>query len=79
MQPVRNPPRAKLVAELPAERYTILLRDGRAPQIGDEVILDQGFTSPDGLPMVLAYFPAPGGTAQYEARVYESELGPDLE
>jgi hypothetical protein len=29
--------------------------------------------------MVLAYFPALGGASQYEADVYESELGPDLE
>jgi hypothetical protein len=29
--------------------------------------------------MVLAYFPALGKPSQYEAEVYESELGPDLE
>lgn len=71
-------PRAKLLVELPVDRYRILSPSGRAPLVGDEVVLDQGFTSPDGLPMVLAYFPALGGASHYEAEVYESELGPDL-
>ena len=70
--------RARLLVQLPADRYRIS-RGGRAPQIGDEVALDQGFTSPEGLPMVLAYFPALGAASLYEAEVYESELGPDLD
>ena len=74
-----NNPRAKLLVELPADRYRILSPDGRVPLIGDEVVLDQGFTSPDGLPMVLVYFPELGWASQYEADVYESELGPNLE
>jgi hypothetical protein len=72
-------PRAKLLAKLPADRYRTSLPGGRAPQVGDEVILDQGFTSADGLPMVLVYFPAWSRRNQYSADVYESELGPDLE
>jgi hypothetical protein len=74
-----NSPRAKLLVDLPADRYRILTPGGRAPVAGDEVVIDQGFTSPDGLPMVLAYFPALGAASQYEADVYESELGPNLE
>lgn len=74
----RNSPRAKLLVNLPVERYRILSPSGRAPLAGDEVVLDQGFTSSDGLPMVLAYFPAIGAASQYEADVYESELGPEL-
>lgn len=66
-------PRAKLLVELPAHRYRLLTPDGRAPCVGDEVILDQGFTGPDGLPMVLAYFPVLGDSL-YEAEIYESEL-----
>lgn len=77
MGPQHNP-RAKLLVQLPADRYRILSPDGRGPLVGDEVALDQAFTSPTGLPMVLAYFPA-SGAAQYEAEVYESELGPNLE
>jgi hypothetical protein len=73
-----NSPRAKLLVDIPAGRYRTRMPGGRAPLAGDEVILDQGFTSPDGLPMVLAYFPALGSASQYEADVYESELGPDL-
>ena len=74
----RNSPRAKLLVNLPVGRYRILSPSGRAPLAGDEVVLDQGFTSTDGLPMVLAYYPAIGAASQYEADVYESELGPEL-
>ena len=66
--------RARLLVELPPERYRILSSQGRAPRIGDMVDLDQGFTGPDGLPMGLVYFPGPGGESLYEAEVYESEL-----
>jgi hypothetical protein len=59
----------------PADRYKILSADARAPLVGDEVVLDQAFTSPNGLGMVLVYFPELGAS-QYEAQVYESELGP---
>jgi hypothetical protein len=72
-------PRAKLLVELPADRYRTYSPDRRSPRIGDEVLLDQGFTSPDGQPMVLVYFPSSGAKCVYEAEVYESELGPDLD
>jgi hypothetical protein len=71
-------PRAKLLVDLPPDRYRLLSPSGRAPRAGDEVVIDQGFTSPDGLPMVLAYFPSLGNASEYPAEVYESELGPDL-
>jgi hypothetical protein len=67
-------PRARLLVEIPAERYRILSAAGRAPRIGDILVLDQGFADADGLPMVLAYFPAIGEGAAYEAEVHESEL-----
>lgn len=67
-------PCARLLVEIPAERYRLLTAAGRAPQIGDMVVLDQGFTGEDGLPMVLAYFPAVGSDCLYEVEVYESEL-----
>ena len=69
----KSSPRAKLIAELPAARYRILSPEGRVPHIGDVVLLDQGFTGSDGLPMVLAYFPGLGDSL-YEAEIYESEL-----
>ena len=65
---------ARLLAEIPAERYRILSAAGRAPRIGDLLVLDQAFTGEDGLPMALAYFPIIGGDSLYEAQVYESEL-----
>lgn len=68
----RNPC-AKLLVELPADRYRLLSPEGRAPQIGDVVALDQAFTGVDGLPMVVVYFPAVGSSF-YEAEIFESEL-----
>lgn len=41
------------------------------------VVLDQGFTSPEGRPTVLAHFPTLLARL-YEAEVYESELKTDL-
>lgn len=66
--------RARLLVEVPAERYRVLSAEGRIPRAGDIVALDQGFTGDDGLPMVLVYFPAIGSESLYEAEVYESEL-----
>ena len=66
--------RASLLVELPSERYRVLSPARRIPRVGDLLVLDQGFTGPDGLPMVLAYFPALGNESKYEATVYESEL-----
>lgn len=66
--------RARLLVEIPADRYRILSTVGRAPRVGDMVVLDQGFTGEDGLPMGLVYFPVVGEGSLYEAEVYESEL-----
>lgn len=74
MKIIQNP-RARLLAEVPVDRYRILSPVGRAPRAGDIVVLDQSFTDEDGLPMVLAYFPSVGKDSLYEAKVYESELG----
>lgn len=71
-------PRARLIADVPADRFRIISPNGRAPRSGDVVELDQGFTAPDGLPMALVYFTDPGGGYMYEAEVYESELGEQI-
>ena len=66
---------AKLLVEIPPDRYRILSPEGRAPRAGDAVMLDHGYTSPDGLPTVIAYFPPErSGKWLYEVEVYESEL-----
>jgi hypothetical protein len=65
---------ARLMAELPPERYRLRSPDSRVPRVGDMLFVDQGFTGPDGLPMVIAYFPGPGDASLYEAEVYESEI-----
>ena len=74
MQASSNP-RAKLLVEIPASRYRVTSPAGRAPRVGDIVVLDQGFTGPDGSPMGLVYCPSEiTGQSLYEAEVYESEL-----
>lgn len=65
---------ARLLVEVPEERYRIISAEGRTPRAGDIVALDQCFTGDDSLPMVLVYFPAIGDGSLYEAEVYESEL-----
>lgn len=67
-------PRAVLLNDIPADRYTILSSVGRIPRAGDLVVLDQGFTAADGRAMVLVYFPDVGPLSLYEAEAYESEL-----
>lgn len=67
-------PTAKLLVDLPPERYRLLSQAHRAPQVGDVVVLDQGFTSAQGVPMVLAYFPSIATGSHYEAEIFESEI-----
>ena len=69
----KSPRHARLLVELPASRYRTLSPERRIPQIGDLVMLDQGFTGSDGRPRVLGYFPGLIGTL-YEAEIDESEL-----
>jgi hypothetical protein len=71
---MESPSRAKLLVELSENRYRCLSAAHRIPCIGDMLVLDQSFTDPNGLPMVLAYFPGPGNQSLYEAEVYDSEL-----
>ena len=65
---------ARILVEIPVERYRILSEAGRAPLVGDIVTLDQGFSRDDGLSMGLVYCPSEGDNDLYEADVYESEL-----
>ena len=67
-------PRARLLTDVPVDRYRSFSAEGRRPRVGDIVALDQGYTGDDGLPMVLVYFPEAGSGCLYEAEVYESEL-----
>lgn len=69
--------RAPLIAEIPAER--VHSKDGSVPKIGDVVILDQGLTFPDGEPGCLVLFIDQDGKYRWEAEVYESEIGDDVE
>ena len=73
-----GPPRAKLICDIPPERYRLIARNAPAPRAGDTLVLDQGFTGPNHEPMVLAYFVGPTGEPLYEAEIKESELGEPL-
>lgn len=68
--------RATLVAQLPTERFRSY--DGSVPEIGDVVVLDQGFTFPDGKPGCLVYCMDQDGKFRWGAEVYESEIGDDI-
>jgi hypothetical protein len=61
---------------IPLGRYRILRANVNPPDEGDIVNLDQGFTSPDGEPMVIVYCLGADGSMLYEAEVYEFELTP---
>ena len=70
---------AILLNALPADRYTQTAGNCDPPSVGDIVALDQGFVSSNGDPMVLVYCYSKDGLIRYEAEVYESELGLDLQ
>jgi hypothetical protein len=68
--------RAHLTAQIPPTRYRSM--DGSSPKLGDVVVLDQGFTFPDGQAGSLVYCLDRAGKYRWEAEVYESEIGPDI-
>jgi hypothetical protein len=68
--------RATLIAQIPAERVHSI--DGSIPKIGDIVVLDQGFTFPDGKPGGLVFCMDEEGKLRWEAEVYESEIGGNI-
>lgn len=76
--PESPPKRAKLLAAIPADRYTLKRNGGEPPCVDDVVVLDQGTVSSDGRPMCLVYCNREDGSIRYEAFVFETELGPDL-
>ncbi|MCG7499687.1 hypothetical protein MHO82_22745 [Vibrio sp. Of7-15] len=68
--------KAQLLTKIPSERYRSF--NGSAPQTGDVVIIDQGFTFPDGNAGCVAYKVDQNGSFMYEAEVYEFELGENM-
>ena len=67
---------AHLIASIPPQRFRSI--DGTEPLVGDVVMIDQGFTFPDGEPGCLVYGMNQNGNFSYEAEIYESEIGPDI-
>ena len=67
--------RCILKTKIPESRFRSM--DGSVPKVSDVVVLDQGFTFPDGKPGCIVYGINEEGEYRYEAEVYESELGND--
>lgn len=66
--------RARLIFDIPTDRYSMIDKSGSPPKKDDIVQLDQGYTGKDGLPMGLVFFTDNKGIDVYEAQVYETEL-----
>lgn len=71
-----SPKLARLRCDIPAERYSSESSVNPPPKAGDIVELDQGFTGPNGEPMVLAYTVAEAEDLEYWIKAFESELEP---
>ena len=66
--------KARLIVALPPERVYDTGGDGSIPKVGDIVVLDQGFTFPDGRPGgTVCCLRADGGVA-WGADVYITEI-----
>lgn len=66
--------RARIIAAVPLERVDLTLGDGSTPQIGDIVVLDHGFTMPDGRPAGIVVCFASDGRVRWVADVLDTEL-----
>ena len=71
-----NPFFSALIANIPKERFRSI--DGSVPEVGDVIALDQGLTFPDGEPGCLVYGLEQEGQYKYEAEIYDSEIGEDI-
>ena len=69
--------KATLIAKIPDKRFRTI--DGSVPEIGDIIVLDQGFTFPDGEPGCLIYGIDEEGKFRFEGEVYEIEIGDDID
>jgi hypothetical protein len=71
---IRRMTKARLLVAIPIERADDLCGDGGLPQAGDIVLLDQGFTFPDGQSGGLVRNVGDDGHIRYEAEVYDTEI-----
>jgi len=69
--------KAKLISEIPKERFRTI--DGSVPKIGDIVSLDHGFTFANGKAGCLVYGIGLEGKYKFEAEVYETEIGENID
>jgi hypothetical protein len=66
--------KARLLNVIPADRCRLDPSVTALPKAGDIVLLDQGFTGPDGKPMGLVHGVDENGQHRFEAEAYDSEL-----
>jgi hypothetical protein len=65
---------ARLISLPASDRIDATGGDCSSPQIGDIVVLDQGFTFPDGRPGGMVYCVDSEGRLKWNADLYDSEI-----
>jgi hypothetical protein len=70
----RSPRKARLLANIPAARVEKTVGDGSAPNVGDIVELDQGFTGLDGEPMGMVVCYNADRSIRWAGDVLDSEI-----
>ncbi len=68
--------KGRLLADIPSGRFRPFEEGCKPPKAGDIVIMDQGFTGPDGEPMGLIYGKDSSGKTVFEAEAYDQEIVP---
>ena len=71
---VSDRPRAKVIANVPADRVLTYERNGRLPQIGELGEVDQMFTAESGATMYSVYLLDSAGGELWSADMLESEF-----
>jgi len=66
--------KARLIASVPMERVDQTGGDGSTPELGDVVVLDQGFTFPDGRSGGSVFCLAADGRLKWCADILDSEI-----
>ena len=69
-----NRPRAKVIADIPADRVLTFERNGRLPKVGELGEVDQVFTGDAGRQMFCVYCLDSVGQELWSADLFESEF-----
>ncbi len=68
-----SPPKARLLSEIPTDRYRLIAPYEHIPKVGDIVQYDQSFSRSKGEPMGLVYGIGDDGRVIYEAEIHDCE------